>query len=686
MRRSAFFLHPVWVCCSGGYRVPIRACVCFVLWAALLFSPLGRVQAQYQPVDIPALKRSIAQAKTDTAKTRLYGIMGWELRFADSKEANKLADEMIRIASQGQQDNRSLAQAYKIKGFLRVLEQRIDECLALYAKAMEQAKRANDGYNLAHVTALIAGMYQDKGDFDRMIQYFLEGLQIAERYKVDEMIAFVSNCIGEAYSDAGRPISVTLPYYKRALEIENRIQNWQYVGMIWSNIAKDNMLSGNRKEAEKAAEQAIGYINRKADRAYVYATVTTDIGEMYLGIGKYREAEGYLLKSLQVLDSLGTKDNVLIPLGALSRLYEKTNEAAKANAYARRLLELSTAYKSKRYQRDSYEVLAAVAKKNNDPVLALKYYESYKLFNDSLFNESREKAIAEAENKLKLIQKELEVKYEAEKKTKENEALRLSNLGLQNRTLAAIIIALLLLVLGVVLVLANREKTRKNRQLEIQTKIIEQQSAEKDTLIREINHRVKNNLQVISSLLNLQAYSMTDPEAIDALRDSHKRVKAISLIHQKLYGFETMAAIPLEEYISSLFADLKTVYAATEVELVCVTAPRQLHLDIESAVPVGLILNEVITNALKYAFASRQPGILSIQVSDDTEKGYTIIVHDNGVGLPPGFDTEQSGSLGFRIIKELTRQLRGQYQYTSGPGTTFTLRFPNSKQRHKMSS
>jgi two-component sensor histidine kinase len=128
------------------------------------------------------------------------------------------------------------------------------------------------------------------------------------------------------------------------------------------------------------------------------------------------------------------------------------------------------------------------------------------------------------------------------------------------------------------------------------------------------------------------------------------------------------------------------VYAANDVELVCATRPRELYLDIESAVPVGLILNEVITNALKYAFPNGQSGILSIQVSDETEKGYTVIVHDNGVGLPAGFDTVQSGSLGFRIMKELTRQLRGQYKYTSGPGTTFTLQFPNSNLRNTRNS
>lgn len=595
-----------------------------------------------------------------------------------------MADEMIRL-SQPANDYLRLAEAYRMKGFAHVLEQKLSETLELYAIGERYAAKANSASMLAHFKSLTAGMYQDKGDYDKAIHYYLEGLKMAETSKDPEMIATLANNLAEAYSDAGRSIQVTLPYYQIALKEEIAMANWQYVGMIYSNIAKDYMLAGQSEEAEQAAAKAIDNIHKKDDRAYVYATVMTDIGEVYAGIGKYSKAENYLREGFRILDSIGTKDNKLIPLAALARLYSQQQQPEKAQQAAKQLLQLAGAYKSKLFLRDGYKVLSDVARQKGQPALALQYFEQYKNWDDSVFNENREKSIANTESRMKLLQKELEVKYEAEKKTKENEALKLSNRGLQNRTIAAIIIAFLLLMLGVVLVLANRGKTRKNRQLEMQKKIIEQQSAEKDTLIREINHRVKNNLQVISSLLNLQAYSLTDPEAIDALRDSHKRVKAISLIHQKLYGFETIAAIPLEEYISSLFADLKTVYAA-DVELVCATRPRELYLDIESAVPVGLILNEVITNALKYAFANGQPGILSIRVSDDTEKGYTIIVHDNGVGLPAGFDTVQSGSLGFRIIKELTRQLRGQYQYTSGPGTTFTLQFPNSNLRNKMSS
>jgi two-component sensor histidine kinase len=660
----------------------VRNSVWLLLFVCLLTTDLS---AQYLPVPAAELKKQITAAKADSTRSRLYGILGWSLRFTDSKESQRMADEMIRL-SQPANDYLRLAEAYRIKGFARVLEQKLSETLELYATGERYAVKANNSAMLAHFKSLTAGMYQDKGDYDKAIHYYLEGLKIAETSKDPEMIATLANNLAEAYSDAGRSVELTLPYYQIALKEEIAMANWQYVGMIYSNMAKDYMLAGKSAEAEQAAAKAIDNIHKKDDRDYVYATVMTDIGEVYAGIGKYNEAEKYLQEGFRILDSIGTKDNKLIPLAALARLYSRQQQPGKAQQAAKQLLQLAGTYKSKLFLRDGYKVLSDVARQKGQPTLALQYFEQYKNWDDSVFNENRERSIANAESRMKLVQKELEVKYEAEKKTKENEELRLSNLGLQNRTVAAIIIAFLLLVLGVVLVLANRGKTKKNRQLEMQKKIIEQQSGEKDILIREINHRVKNNLQVISSLLNLQAYSLTDPEAIDALRDSHKRVKAISLIHQKLYGFEAIAAIPLEEYISSLFADLKTMYAASDVGLVCATRPRELYLDIESAVPVGLILNEVITNALKYAFPNGQPGILSIQVSDETERGYTVIVHDNGVGLPAGFDAAQSGSLGFRIIKELTRQLRGQYEYTSGPGTTFTLQFPNSNLRNKRNS
>jgi two-component sensor histidine kinase len=671
-------------CCffAGERRSFFRS---LFLCAIVLFLAMAQqTNAQYVPLNVADLKEQIKKAKEDSARIRLSGILAWELRFTDHKESERLADEMIRIASV-KIDHRSLAQAYKVKGFARVLDQKLQECLAMYELALDHASKANDGYTIAHVTSLIAGMYQDKGDLDKMITYYLEGLRIAEKYHSDEMIAFISNCIGEAYSDAGRPIEITLPYYQKALKIETGMENWQYVGMIWSNIAKDNMLAGKNAEAEKAAQLAIANIQKKKDRAYVYATVVTDIGEMYLGIGKYTGAEIFLQDGFKILDSIGTKDNKLIPLSALVRLYIKKNESVKAENAAKQLLQLATAYKAKLFLRDANQVLYEVAKMNNRPADALHFFEQYKNWNDSVFNENKEKSIANIESRLKLEQKDLEIKYESGKKTMENLALKESNEGLQNRSVAILVITVILLVLGIVMVASNRNMGKKNAELEKQKWIIQKQSEEKDTLIREINHRVKNNLQIISSLLNLQANSLTDFKAMEALRDSHKRVKAISLIHQKLYGFEDIASIPLEEYINALFADLKMVYAANHVQMECKTEPDGIRLDMESAVPVGLILNETITNALKYAFADKAAGVLLITFTESGDDTYTLSVKDNGIGLPENFDPEKSSSLGFRIIKELTRQLRGKFAYTTDNGTLFSISFPNTSARKKMS-
>lgn len=646
-------------------------------WLVCFFLSVSVLQAQYEPINIPQLKKQIKEAKADSTRARLYGILGWELRFTDHTNSEKIADKMIGLSAPAN-DYLRLAEAYKIKGFARVLDQKIPECLALYATAKEYAQLAKNESEEAHMLSLTAGMYQDKGDFDKAVQYYLEGLELAEKSKNPAMIATLANNLAEAYSDAGRPIGFVLPYYQKALKEETALENWQYVGMIYSNIAKDYMLAGNKALAEKNAALAIHNILRKNDRAYVYATVATDIGEMYAGLGKYAEAERFLKEGFGILDSIGTKDNKLIPLSALAKLYLKQNRTDLAERSVRQLLQLATAYKTKLFLRDAYKVLSALAQKQNQPAEALQYFQQYKNWEDSIYNEKRETSIANTELRLRLQQTELAIKYGADKKLKENHELKKSYIGLQNRSLTILVITILLLVLGLGLFMANRTLGQKNKELNKQKKVIEQQSDEKDTLIREINHRVKNNLQIISSLLNLQANSLTDPQAIEALRSSHKRVKAISLIHQKLYGNEETASVPMEEYIRTLFTDLRNLYGANHIKLEYHSSPNDIQLDMEFAVPVGLILNEVFTNAFKYAFTGRNAGILSVQIIENDNITYTIIIKDDGPGMPEGFDTGKIQSLGLRIIKELSRQLRGSFRYSNESGAIFTLNFPNS--------
>jgi PAS domain S-box-containing protein len=201
--------------------------------------------------------------------------------------------------------------------------------------------------------------------------------------------------------------------------------------------------------------------------------------------------------------------------------------------------------------------------------------------------------------------------------------------------------------------------------------------AEKDAFAREIHHRVKNNLNVISGLFYLQSESIKDqPDVYRIFQESVSRVKAMSIIHEQLYDHEEYATIELSRYVPLLTATIRSTYQDNEgVTLAVDVAPIQL--DIDQAVACGLIINELITNCFKYAFR-HPPNLPEIKVSGSAEGGrISLVVQDNGEGLPGNFDLEQAGTLGMQLVKTLTKQLNGQLEVHSEPrhGTSVRLTF-----------
>jgi two-component sensor histidine kinase len=197
--------------------------------------------------------------------------------------------------------------------------------------------------------------------------------------------------------------------------------------------------------------------------------------------------------------------------------------------------------------------------------------------------------------------------------------------------------------------------------------------SEKETLLKEIHHRVKNNLQVISSLLKLHAEEITDPVAKSAFADSQDRVKSIAILHEKLYESKNLGSIGAEEYVESLVQTLMRTHGPVPPVRVTVSAPH-VSLPIDLAVPCGLILNELVTNALKHAFPRAQeiPAEIKIEIWPDGGD-LVLALSDNGVGLPEDFNLSRSGTLGMHLVRTLARQLRAQ---VATEGTRWTFRFP----------
>jgi PAS domain S-box-containing protein len=198
---------------------------------------------------------------------------------------------------------------------------------------------------------------------------------------------------------------------------------------------------------------------------------------------------------------------------------------------------------------------------------------------------------------------------------------------------------------------------------------------EKEVLLKEIHHRVKNNLQVVSSLLSLQAGQIGRPDIQAMFRESQTRVQSMAFIHEHLYQSKTLARVDFAAYIRRLTSHLLNLYQAQARGVRLTTEVQEVSLGINTAVPCGLIINELVSNALKYAFPAGCPGEILVSLGACSPGQVQLIVRDTGVGLPTGFDVQRATSLGLQLVTTLTEQLEGTLTVENGQGTAFILTF-----------
>ncbi len=209
-------------------------------------------------------------------------------------------------------------------------------------------------------------------------------------------------------------------------------------------------------------------------------------------------------------------------------------------------------------------------------------------------------------------------------------------------------------------------------------KLIEEQIKasleEKQVLLQEIHHRVKNNLQIVSSLLSLQSATVQSPEILQAFLDSQHRIRSMALIHEKLYRSENLAQIDLVDYARDLTAYLQQAHRATERGIGLNIQADDILVKIDTAVPCGLILNELVSNALKHGFPEGRTGQIDIELKQKNQH-VCLVVTDNGIGLPANFDLDRTTTLGLQLVRTLVNQLSGTLEQNSNHGTQFSITF-----------
>jgi two-component system, sensor histidine kinase PdtaS len=544
-------------------------------------------------------------------------------------------------------------------------------------------------------TDFLAHCYAINGNFKEAFFYFQESLKYAA-----ETNAGIDICL--YYYRAGRisynvhEIDQGTAYLTHALHLAELQRDTSLCIHISFIISREGLIEAGKYQEGLNSMLAIikKYPNAVKNNNTVNLDILNGLANCYFNLKQYPVAEKYYMQAMNIAEreqGLGLPLHKIPIYQDMGRLYMQQKKMSEAAVYFNKALQLSEKIKSLPNIKKTQLELFKLDSVNGNYLSAMKHYQSYKAITDSLFNEAKSKQIAELEIQYKIEQKEKEVQFLTNQSHLQQVTIQQGK-SFRN---AVIVGAVLLLLLLFVVFSRYQVKQRANKQLLIKQDYINQQNVslellvleekkiltekdklleEKEWLMKEIHHRVKNNLQIVMSLLNSQSAYLKDDAALAAIKESQHRIHAISLIHQKLYQSEDFSLVEVSAYIKEVIEYLAdNLDAAHHIEFKFSIEP--VELDVSQAVPLGLILNEAVTNAIKYAFPYNRKGKININLQGTFAEGMILTIQDDGIGLPLDFDWRNTQSLGMTLMKGLCKQLDGQFDITGNNGVTVKIKF-----------
>lgn len=540
-------------------------------------------------------------------------------------------------------------------------------------KSIDIKKRLNNK-TLYHDYTMLAIGYRVQGNYEKALSYALNAEETAERMEANGIWkSLIYDLLATIYSELNF-YDKSIVYYKKAIAISKENNDRESVTAITINTARSLYNRGKITEALEVLDNGFNYYHTN-DCEVGYSSLYILI---YCKLKKYHKAQPYYEKLVKCIDIIEKKDAIQQEkmFYAIINYLTVTGQANETYVYIDKLKELAKKhndiYNLSQLEKTHFESDSATG----NYLGAIQHLKNYKKLNDSLFNINSSKQFAD-----------LQLKYETEKKDKNINLLKqqseLQKTKLENEVVIRyIFIASLAVTFIILALLYNRYciKRKNNAVLEAQQEEINIKNTklsnlvqEKEWLLKEIHHRVKNNLQIVISLLNTQSAYLENEDALQAIQKSQHRMHAMSLIHQKLYQTDNLSSINISWYIQELTSHLKESFDNDD-KIRFELETQSVELDVAQSVPLGLILNEAVSNAIKYAFPQRR-GIINIKFMETDENIFLLQIKDNGIGLPVGFQTAELNSLGMNLITGLTEQLDGTFDITTDNGVTITITF-----------
>lgn len=538
--------------------------------------------------------------------------------------------------------------AYNNKGFS-------DSTLFYYNKALTLYKEANDTTHVVVIETNLSLLYKNLGLYEKSLEHAFRALPILEHQKPDRTLASCYNTIGAVYAKL-KDHNNALLYYGKALAIRKQIDYTKGIGQSYNNIGEVYISMQQYDSALNNLLRAVAIKKNAGDRNAVGTTLNL-VGETYLSQNKVKEAESYFMQALVIKQEFKERLNEAIILNNLAKVKLLLNDLPAAENFIHQAEDRIRIAGSLDELRKNLELKVQLYRNRSDYKKALHFANELMIVKDSLLDHEKVESLASMQAQYETEKKEQQISILEQDKALQHAEIKTKQTWIQS----LIIIVTLITIIATLLYYGYRQSQRNKDRIE--------------NLLKELHHRVKNNLQVLSSVLSLQSRHLTDENAIQVIKSSESRVNTMALIHKKLYSDQDNRSINMKEYIQELVTYLMQTYGLSH-KLDFTLNSTDIYLDVDKAIPTGLILNEIVSNAMKYAYHDHPTPTLQIYLSTPQANELMLQITDNGPGIPEAARQETPQSFGLRMVKTLTRELKGKISVQSYTGTTFTLQIP----------
>ncbi|TDN86382.1 two-component sensor histidine kinase [Salegentibacter sp. 24] len=596
------------------------------------------------------LEASLSKIQADTLKFEVLNDLAYYWHTRNLNTALKFTENGLKLSSK--KSNPLWNGRFQVTQAAILLRQ---EKLDAAEEILIEAKAKVEESDLAFLNTQLGYVYERRGQLGRAADFALESLRLGE--KLNDKKA-----IGLAYSDLSN-LFWKQEKYKEGLEYGLKaLSFFEERNVVDLDYDFTLYVVGNNYLSLKQYKKAMEYYRRSIDIGERYgfynnlSDVYISLVELYAFLNQFERAEAAGENAIKYAYLLDNAFMLMRSYLSVGELQIQTNNYPAAIENIQKSIEVATPnFGDGFFLSKAYKSLGRAYAQNEQYKEAYAAFAKFDSLNSIVFTAEADQRIAQLQTEFEVAQKENTIQLQETKLLQQRTSQNLTSL-----------IAGLLFLMLLVLFVSFSNNRKKNR-------LLRKQNVEKGFLLKEIHHRVKNNLEVVSSLLALQTAQIKDPNIVSAMKESQNRVYSMSIIHQRLYQNNHLSSIEMKDYFVNLGSHVLDSFGQ-EKHININYKMSELHLDVDTAVPLGLIVNELLTNSLKYAFPNKYKGEITIVLDKKSPHEIQLLVKDNGIGQTQDEPVKGTG-FGKKLIDLLTKQLDGTMKVIYTSGTQYLFNF-----------